>query len=1689
MSFSKDVISCIEDLKVRTTDSIASVEEGLIPAFINTYWKEVPYYIMSDKRYDDTDQDKVFIRLLDIKYKLDNGRKDQLVFKENALTAITVNSRVHPFLLFINGYFIKWSDIEIVRELKYSYFIISDAKRLGDKIETVEYITIPFNITYTENREIHKDQVEMFRFDKEGLLRSWGPTIIYANIPDLYYTSNSFLNGATISDVDLKFNKRYKLTSLNVFTFNNRKLVRNIPVNIKNMNVITINNGNPIECDTDKEFVYKVFYRSKVNENISNIMIPDNDEFLKAILTKTAASGNINIIDLQKDFNFKYSKANDYDTNVENAMKYIHSYNSNLVNSIYEKRSIIKSFQYNGKFIKEKIKNNILTMLRWKADALTDTFVMVFKNGELWDDYSSITYVANKFNITVSDDNILDTDIFEFVFFLKANNSVVETTIGERNLANIHDSSFGIRKSGVLSLARKVSYSYDNKYAILSYFYDSDNTYSIQLARLDNNDIYIIKDLTNKFTIDKDNYSYDTVAFSPKVNLLAMSQMETKEIKLYTLENDELVDFYSFNFDTGDTSCSKVMFSKDGTLLITVTKYIENSIIYSRVHVYKFVGNVASSVSSIVVTGDISENDIDISYDNKYIIIKVINGNTTNIELLELSASSIYTKKINGGNFQVSVQDNGVKFLPDNSFIVGGNSISISNNISSNLTNSVYTIDDFTSSIPTVPELSTSYVEYPYNTIENNGTIISYYNYLSEKNGTVNGINKMYLKISKYSEKKYNIEKEIDLKDRLGITPETEGFILNDVEFISENLISISFINTNSNTGYLKIAKINDDTSISVIGDTYVFMNVSQKIQNRPIDPSELIIYSPYVDDPLYNIERSDNSVYQVPYKIDSDNIITINNIYYTKKLYMVSKNQFHYCFYNISENCWYFTLSNDFKTCLDSNRYLLFINGRLIHTSMYKLVLEGTENSFTEPMIHSRIMLVAGDKVEVFYVPDKITYTGIGTTNRTEVYKVQAIINNQPTFTIPFPVGNYLSSGKNSFFVMLGSVIIDPARYNVIGNKLIFINSDDYVELGRELTFVFMYSKATSTSELSYVKEKDHIIFTTEFVIATQANQKNYLVPYPTGFDKTNGGFFLTYRGLYVSPVRYTISGTTLTFKDADFQIDSGTAMIFTFFSCQTGKVSSKVDYATATSDNQLIFTIPIPYENYFKEHNKFFVNKNGTFLTEKEDYVIDYNENTLQLTSPEGLELGQQLVFNFMYGPNITVKTATIEVTATENDQRDFAIPELFINYIEKGNKFFITLGTTFVDRRRYSINSNNTITLNEDDALLRGRKLLFILIYTEDTELTDAVDLDSSAANKYTSIESIPVKSTVNGQKTFLIPKKNTVLFEKNFFITIGSTFITEDSYTKHYANKVDEYDYITLNDNITGVDEGREVLFTFIDNYYSIVEKKSEVVTATEEGQKVFDIPIPFDNYFALDNKCLVFLDGTYIDESRYDIDTLDNKLTFFSNDDAQSIGKELTFLFFYVANENNISFINDDVNIVKLPEYGYIYLSKDNINYSMAPKLYFLFVNGKKIDNNSIKTISSNLIRLNRDVQSRYNVSILDYTPQIEEFEPYFRMFSEYDNLINKLSTDELDKLFGIYTTISNTENKIIPNISQESIINNIIRVHYMANGISDGLPFIYSYDKAMLKDREQDVDKNYLLDTADANKFVNVNGD
>ena len=107
MKFAQDIIDCVEDLRIKTTDCISDIQSGLIPEFIETNWSVTDYYIINDERYDDIRLDQSIIKVNNVKFKIDHGNKSSLMFRENAWEAVK-KDMIHPFLFFINGYFLSY---------------------------------------------------------------------------------------------------------------------------------------------------------------------------------------------------------------------------------------------------------------------------------------------------------------------------------------------------------------------------------------------------------------------------------------------------------------------------------------------------------------------------------------------------------------------------------------------------------------------------------------------------------------------------------------------------------------------------------------------------------------------------------------------------------------------------------------------------------------------------------------------------------------------------------------------------------------------------------------------------------------------------------------------------------------------------------------------------------------------------------------------------------------------------------------------------------------------------------------------------------------------------------------------------------------------------------------------------------------------------------------------------------------------------------------------------------------------------------------------------------------------------------------------------------------------------------------------------------------------------------------------
>lgn len=839
-------------------------------------------------------------------------------------------------------------------------------------------------------------------------------------------------------------------------------------------------------------------------------------------------------------------------------------------------------------------------------------------------------------------------------------------------------------------------------------------------------------------------------------------------------------------------------------------------------------------------------------------------------------------------------------------------------------------------------------------------------------------------------------------------------------------------------------------------------------------------------------IHTTDRSRYDVPFHIDNGQIMLDDSYYYNKPVDLVSKHQFKYCFRNAVIEMCDIRLTPDFIGCLDPNRYLVFVNGRLLHRRFYKILIEKKDNSFLEPWVYTKKYLHKGDKIEVFYLPYDFNYTKYANNVKVEVASLTSE-GDKRTFVIPFPFTNYADDPENTFSVFYGSTFISPQRYSVRNNSITF---DFDILAGRKVSFVFIYSKSEEVSDIKYLKENSHIITETAYSVATEENQKKFFIPVPfMGYIDAGNYFFITYRGLFLNKDRFTIHYDNVTTQyyvmlDDNIHVTKDSAIVFVFTYTIDNNVAMENYILEATENNQTEFKIDKDKFQYMLEGIAgYYLILNGTYVSE-ELYKLNPSTGCLSLTNP--LNKGERLSLTVLYSATTYVKDVYVQLEATENNQTVFNLPSVFLKYKKKDNKFLVIIGSVLEDPRSYKIEGNKLILT---DGVAKGNSVGLLILYVDKSKKSI---MNSISSNKYFRQESIPVQIEEEGQYTFKIPYEYT--FKRNyltFFITIGSVMLDDSRYE---VDMVEGTVTILNTDDQVLISKYRQVEFTFVYSDMIVLEKDVRYITINSTNDLYFNLP--FENFLTLGNKMLVFIGSTFVEPDRYTITgdyKTERRIHFEEDLKEDDFGRNIMIIYYYATNEDNISLLNDDVSITKLPSSGYIYLSKDDINYAMNKDLYFLFVNGKKVAKKDIIDISANIIRVEKDPQSLYNVQILDYTPKIDEIHQYFEgQFSDYDSQMNLLKANTLDMLFGVYSFMSDTEPMVAPDISESNIIRQINKDFYVVNGNTFNDTFPYNFETEtvrefnMLKDNKYHMSTDYrgnlLIDSTDGDVYEIVDG-
>ena len=332
---------------------------------------------------------------------------------------------IKPFLMFVDGRAIKWSNMTIVHNWEYDYIVISNIGHDSSSKYKVDSILFPCLIRYGEDDNLLPIEYESFLFDNKGrYIPEVSTDGIRIEIIDPEVSGSTYkydYNTTPYFQIKTEYNQIS--SDKNILIFEDNKFYS------EGINYIT-GHGNNIYTYDREAFAYiKTFYYIKANDS-KNLLtkLPHQTQVDKDIKTKLYDKLSNGYLDnFKQQFDYSYSRKYSYNENVSRAIEYIMGYDMSLLNKYYIDQSNVRCYCYSGKDILDRSIDNYLEMPRDRKYGLDD-YVVVFKNGNLYDRYREIEYKANMFRIPINN-SLLDDDIIEIIHYKHVENKYYPTRL------------------------------------------------------------------------------------------------------------------------------------------------------------------------------------------------------------------------------------------------------------------------------------------------------------------------------------------------------------------------------------------------------------------------------------------------------------------------------------------------------------------------------------------------------------------------------------------------------------------------------------------------------------------------------------------------------------------------------------------------------------------------------------------------------------------------------------------------------------------------------------------------------------------------------------------------------------------------------------------------------------------------------------------------------------------------------------------------------------------------------------------------------------------------------------------------------------------------------------------------------------------------------------------------------------
>lgn len=496
----------INELRYQTDDSIKDIELAHIPYAYYLKYKNVDKYTFDGREYDysetfvhSTTTTKHLILAHNLPFTFQT--RNNIAYMRNVKELIKTGEMI-PFLLFVKGKFIKWSDITIIRDYRYSYIMIDNVEYDREN-DSIVCVLAPFNIEYKEGISIDKFLPNTLYFDYDGKFTSTNAKIVYTSITIL--EENTTLTELRALNSGFRFKIKYEGSNELqdpddlIYNLEEQGMTPDLASIVSYVMVYEEDGtSHKVEVETAKDFqiqtkeygqlafienclIFKngllaidlrelchrttlnflhldaknvsvnVFTYNKSPKSLDLIYKIPNSMYVKSIID----SDDTSILDPVKDeqFNFSFNKKKSYKYNLEQAFKYISNYDFNLFNDIIKSQSKIESFTYSGKKLKSLMRENnyfyIPRIIRkYNTIAMIDngmlydnniSYCMIFINNKLYKYHYMCLYTPMYYKMYIPDRYINDDDKIEIIHYTNIDNSIYRQIVNNSNLLLINE--------------------------------------------------------------------------------------------------------------------------------------------------------------------------------------------------------------------------------------------------------------------------------------------------------------------------------------------------------------------------------------------------------------------------------------------------------------------------------------------------------------------------------------------------------------------------------------------------------------------------------------------------------------------------------------------------------------------------------------------------------------------------------------------------------------------------------------------------------------------------------------------------------------------------------------------------------------------------------------------------------------------------------------------------------------------------------------------------------------------------------------------------------------------------------------------------------------------------------------------------------------------------------------------------